>query len=555
MTVYNFILSILTGILLVFCFYYLFAVIFIHKKLFDKYFNFTISCLFFSFYVFFQLLLSLNWSDSTYYLLFHKLRLASIIIAFPFYCFLAFQCYFNEAKLYIVFMSFIVNGIFLIFSIFDLMITEPVSNIIINTKLTTFVYNFGKTTIFYSIWAIYISISLIITLMYYLLSKSKAKRIQFLIIFIGGLIAPINDWLSIYGYIKNISILEYFYTILIAFIFTELLREDQKTYISVLDLSKQLQKEKDESIRRLRITEIYTRRSLVEEIEKGNDPTKFKPESIKIATLFTDIRDFTGITEGLPPLETVDLLNSYFNRMNRTIIKHKGEIDKLMGDCIMALFKDPDEALKAAIEMRIELAKFNEPHPESLPLPSGGQGRGLDNGIGLNFGEVIIGNIGSESKMDYTVVGDIVNTASRLEALTKYYKVPLIISEDLLNQLCRDKTCLVSTTEYKIRFLDEVLVKGKSNPMKIYEVFDFEPPEIIEMKERNVKPLKEAFGYYQSGEFEKAIEIYKTVETQHAVSLQDTVLSFFIERCKNLKIRKDAGLLKDWNGVFEFMDK
>ena len=110
----------------------------------------------------------------------------------------------------------------------------------------------------------------------------------------------------------------------------------------------------------------------------------------------------------------------------------------------------------------------------------------INNGIRLNFGEVIIGNIGSESKMDYTVVGDIVNSASRLEALTKYYRVHLIISEDLKIQL---------KDEYKIRFLDEALVKGKSSPVKIYEVFDFEPSDVIEMKERNIGLLAEAFGY------------------------------------------------------------
>jgi len=265
--------------------------------------------------------------------------------------------------------------------------------------------------------------------------------------------------------------------------------------------------------------------------------------------------------------------------MNSTIIKHEGEIDKLMGDCIMALFHNPDDALKSAIEIRVELEKFNsmmnshsERSEESsinevsgffTPLRSVQNDkllRPLDNGIGLNYGEVIIRNIGSESKMDYTVVGDIVNTASRLEALTKYYKVPLIISEDLKGQL---------KDNYHIRFLDEAFIKGKSTPVKIYEVYDFESDENKEMREWNEKPMQEAFALYQVGEFLNAVEIYEglgdrvsglgeddpNTQNPKPYTLIDPVLSFFISLCEKLQTQKEAGLLKDWNGVFEFMDK
>jgi class 3 adenylate cyclase len=324
---------------------------------------------------------------------------------------------------------------------------------------------------------------------------------------------------------------EFFVFIFIAFIFMDLLWEDRKIYVSVIEL-------KDEAVRRLKITEIYTRKTLVESIEKGIDPTKFQPNNIFIATLFSDIRDFTGISEGLKPLEVVDMLNAYFNRMNGSIIKYNGEIDKLMGDCIMALFKDPDNALKSAIEIRYELDRFNN---------VGAYGRSplqqqINNGIGLNYGEVIIGNIGSESKMDYTVVGDIVNTASRLEALTKYYKTPLIVSEELKVRL---------KDSYDIRFLDEALIKGKSTPVRIYEVYDFETDDKKETRSRNLRPMEEAFALYQSGDFPAAENIYNEL----AVRNGDPSLPFFIERCHNLQLRKDAGLLRDWNGVFEFMDK
>ena len=566
MTVYNFILAFLTGCLSIFGLYYLFTVIFIHKKILDKHFYFFMACISFSGYIFFELLLSLEFSDA-YYLLFHKLKILSLFLFVPFLQFTITICYLPEGKTYIPKVLLGIVPLFIFLAPLDAFISLPIKHIEVKTFFTTFIYNFGETNIIYTIYISIMMITFIAQPIYFFVSKSKGKRYPFLIIFIIAVISGLNDSIVVRGYIPSIMITEYATFIFVAFVFYDLLKEDRKTYLSVIEL-------KNESERRLRITEIYTRKSLVESIEQGQDPTKFQPQNIQIATLFSDIRDFTGISEGLKPLEVVEMLNAYFNRMNGTIIKHNGEIDKLMGDCIMALYKNPDDALKSAIEMRRELARFNEEQIKEavIPAQAGIQYLGttmdarfhepdkqteavissqtriqntastldsrfrgndmnaealippqtgirnitstldsrfrgndiwkrqINNGIGLNYGEVIIGNIGSESKMDYTVVGDIVNTASRLEALTKYYKTPLIISEDLKIQLQYD---------YKIRFLDEVLVKGKSNPMKIYEVFDFEPNEIIEIKENNVEAMAEAFNYYQQGKFLKAIEIYE----------------------------------------------
>ncbi|HQJ06691.1 MAG TPA: adenylate/guanylate cyclase domain-containing protein, partial [Spirochaetota bacterium] len=181
---------------------------------------------------------------------------------------------------------------------------------------------------------------------------------------------------------------------------------------------------RNEAERRLRITEVYTRRSIVDVVEKGDDPTKYEPANKNMAILFSDIRDFTTISEKLSPLDTVNLLNSYFNKMNDCIIRLNGEIDKLIGDCIMALFFNPDNSVKSAIQMRKNLNIFNRDNKTKIKV---------NNGVGINFGEVVLGNIGSETKMDYTVIGDVVNSASRMEALTKYYGLPIIISEELKN--------------------------------------------------------------------------------------------------------------------------
>jgi class 3 adenylate cyclase len=568
MNVYNIFIGFISAAFLFFSLYQLFTVIFIHKRLLDKHFYFSIASFFGSVFGFFQIFLTFPFADDQY-LLFHKVRFLSALYLMPFSLLTLYSCYFRNSKKTLPVMQLALSVVFSLFAFSNISLSLPINTIEVNLLGSKIFFHTATSHLIYKIWAISALLLYLLPIFFFIISKDKEKRILFVVIIIVELVAVSNDAAVTARIIHSFPISVIFTGIVLSFVFIEFLFEDRKTYLSVFNLSKQLQKEKDEVImhkneseRRLRITEIYTRKSLVESIEKGEDPTKFPSKNIQIATLFSDIRDFTGITEGLPPLETVELLNAYFNRMNSTIIKHNGEIDKLMGDCIMALFKNPDDALKSAIDMRYELEKFNEDEKRWTPSARWSPSRKINNGIGLNYGEVIIGNIGSESKMDYTVVGDIVNTASRLEALTKYYKVPLIISEDLKIQLNQPSEGSKPSEGYCIRFLDEVLVKGKSNPLKIYEVFDFEPDNIKEMKIRNQEKLDEAFEFYKNGNFIKAIKVYEELSLtnsefiiQNSELKSDPALDFFISRCRNLQIRKDAGLLKDWNGVFEFMDK
>jgi adenylate cyclase len=172
--------------------------------------------------------------------------------------------------------------------------------------------------------------------------------------------------------------------------------------------------------------------------------------------------------------------------MNNHIMGNKGEIDKLIGDCIMAAFKDPDDSVISAIEMRRELAKFNA---GEIPELSNNrpESKIINNGIGINYGTAVVGNIGSASKMDYTLIGDIVNTASRLESLTKYYGIGILISEDLKNKL---------TIPHHIRAVDLAIVKGKKQPVTIFEVYDYEDDRTIKIKRSIQKYLDDAFNYY-----------------------------------------------------------
>jgi|GEM_PF-733085 len=306
-----------------------------------------------------------------------------------------------------------------------------------------------------------------------------------------------------------------------------------------------------ESQRRLKITEVYTRRSLVDFVEKGGDPTKYKPENRQISVLFSDIRDFTEISENLTPMQVVTLLNKYFDKMNNHIMGNKGEIDKLIGDCIMAAFKEPDDSVISAIEMRRELAKFNAGEiPELFNNKSGS--KIINNGIGINYGTAVVGNIGSISKMDYTLIGDIVNTASRLESLTKYYGIGILISEDLKNKL---------TIPHHIRAIDLAIVKGKKQPVTIFEVYDYEDERTISIKRSIQKYLDDAFNYYVEGKFSEAEKIYGALVRKlgpHKYKKNtcvDPLIDFYLNRTIKLKEKQSLGLLKEWSGIYEFKDK
>jgi class 3 adenylate cyclase/HAMP domain-containing protein len=186
----------------------------------------------------------------------------------------------------------------------------------------------------------------------------------------------------------------------------------------------------------------------------------------KLAILFSDIRSFTTISEGMAPDDLVNSLNRYFSGQVDIIYNRKGIVDKYIGDAIMAIWGAPekheDDALQSvlsALEMSDAVLKFNENQRRLGKCE-------FKIGVGLNFGEVTVGNIGSERKMDYTVIGDAVNLASRMEGLTKTYHSEILISESLFDEL--RKTSPNAGLHY--RLLDTVAVKGKTKGVRIFTV-------------------------------------------------------------------------------------
>jgi class 3 adenylate cyclase len=185
-------------------------------------------------------------------------------------------------------------------------------------------------------------------------------------------------------------------------------------------------------------------------------------KSQDMTVLFSDIRNFTTLSEKMTPSENFAFINSYLERMGPVIRDHNGFIDKYIGDAIMALFENADDALRASLAMMETLEAFNTERQSSGFEPVG-------IGVGLNTGALMMGTIGEKHRMDGTVISDAVNLASRVESLTKVYRVGILISQHTYNELTNPKA-------YDIRPIDVVVVKGKTEPVTLYEVFDRNEP-------------------------------------------------------------------------------
>ncbi|WP_421996097.1 adenylate/guanylate cyclase domain-containing protein [Reyranella sp.] len=189
-----------------------------------------------------------------------------------------------------------------------------------------------------------------------------------------------------------------------------------------------------------------------------------------MTVLFSDIRNFTTLSEGMTPDENFAFINAYLERMGPVIRDHNGFIDKYIGDAIMALFESADDALAAGLDMLATLDAFNAERVAAGQAP-------LGIGIGLNTGSLMMGTIGEKHRMDGTVISDAVNLASRVEGLTKTYGVGLLVTQDTVDQLSDPQA-------WDLRPIDVVVVKGKTRPVTVYEVFQHDPAGLREVKKR-----------------------------------------------------------------------
>jgi adenylate cyclase len=293
---------------------------------------------------------------------------------------------------------------------------------------------------------------------------------------------------------------------------------------------------------------LYVRPSLVEEIRAGKDPSKSEPVIRNLSIMFCDIRDFTKLTETLTPYERQMFLNQYFSMMTRPIVDNGGEVDKIMGDCVMSVFPDGDKAVKAAISMRLELHKFNE-------TMFAAQSPMIRNGIGIAKGEVMQGNFGSFEKLDRTVIGEAVNIASRLESKTKMYNLEVVVTEDVIKDLAP------GTQHY--RWIDVVQVKGSSRNIRLYEVYGHQPAEVRQYKDDTRELLEKALTIYFQKGFRDAARLFRAMLEQvppHRLkthNLMDEILHYYIAHC-NAWINNPKGTWEEiqrWDGVHVFTEK
>lgn len=282
----------------------------------------------------------------------------------------------------------------------------------------------------------------------------------------------------------------------------------------------------------------YVPGELVEEMAEHPESISMEGDSREMTILFSDVRGFTSISEGLDPKELTLLMNEFLTPLSRVVYKHRGTIDKYMGDCIMAFWGAPlpdaghaRHAILAGIEMQATL-KALQPHFKERGWPE------IHIGVGINTGRVSVGNMGSEVRVAYTVMGDAVNLASRLEGITKQYGVGIVVGENTRN----------TVTDFVYRELDHVRVKGKDKPVAIYEPIGLNG-EVSKELQDEIKLFHEVRRLYRKQDWDLA-EL-QLVNLQR-MSPETGLYRIYAERVAYFR-RNPPG--EAWDGVFVFQTK
>jgi adenylate cyclase len=274
----------------------------------------------------------------------------------------------------------------------------------------------------------------------------------------------------------------------------------------------------------------FLRKESITDVKLGDHVSKI------MAVMFSDIRSFTTLAEGMTPKENFDFVNAYLKRVGPEIRNNYGIIVKFLGDGIMAVFPEgADDAVAAGVAQQRRVHEYNKAREKKGYLP-------LKVGMGIHVGHMMLGMVGEENRMEGDALSDNVNLTSRLEGLTKFYGVSLLISEQALRNLS-------NAEQYQIRFLDRVVVKGRNEPLSVYEVLDAELEEVRNLKLQNQPDMERGIDLYRQGEFEKAKLYFEQV---WEVNSADKTAELYLNRTNYLLER---GAPENWDGVWRFTEK
>ncbi len=404
----------------------------------------------------------------------------------------------------------------------------------------TLVFPINWASSFLLIWQICM-LPMLIYMIHYIVSfmrtsKSDVKSISFylIIVFFGG----VWDFFDSMFFKTEVALLEIcFFALLsrIAFLsfqrYSNMHKETEK-------LNETLSKQKDAFYK-------FVPMNFLKLLDKDSaiDLKLGESNLLKMSVLFSDIRSFTSISEKLSPAENFAFLNEFLLRMEPAISSNKGFVDKYLGDGILALFSDDnsgiisssDYAIHSAIEMHKELKVYNDLRISNSLTP-------IKIGIGINTGELMLGTVGSSTRIDTTVIGNTVNLSSRLENLTSFYNCGIIASAASIMGLSAHNS-------FHFREIDTVQVKGKTEPIVIYEIYDFEDDDSIAKKDENKGFIGSGIINYKLKNFKEA---YKDFKQAYRIFPEDKVARVYLIRCKKFLASPPPD---NWEGIIVFDKK
>jgi adenylate cyclase len=274
----------------------------------------------------------------------------------------------------------------------------------------------------------------------------------------------------------------------------------------------------------------FLRKKSIIDVQLGDHVSKM------MAVMFSDIRSFTTISESMTPKENFAFVNAYLKRVSPEIRNNHGLIVKFLGDGMMAVFPEgSDDAIAAGVAMFRAVEQYNEKRQQDSWLP-------INVGIGIHVGHMMLGIVGEHNRMQGDAFSDNVNLTARLEGLTKFYGVSLLISEQAYEHLSHPE-------DFQIRFLDRAIVKGRNEPITVYEILDAEVEAVRSLKLQTQPDFEKGLEYYRGADLDNAKAYFEKVL---AVNAKDKTAQLYLERVETLI---HQGVPDGWNGVWAFNEK